>query len=487
MKSSVFQATVGISTVALSLFALTVYADEIHTASGQVQRSEQSEQLPPPRVEVEVEEEVYRYVPANNGAGPMWCRGSSCLVRWGTRVFASGLETLTDVRPLNNCRWLFFARDDDGGWRQVYADPHGRTREPCPVVVLQDGRVLLSANPTLTPPEAYAGPARPEVWIFSAGNPHQEPSRIVPTWDGSPPFTEHSYRSFAADGLRGEWILFQNIGYTHAEWTICTAEGQYFSGRLVWPVGYEYPKPQPIRICYPTVALKDRAVYFCGVSDIVEPYPEWREFKRKLTGREWDYDFRRLFYTWCEDIARGEFAPWVEISSRDKTAGWITPCDLWVASPDVVHILWTERAIDERLRPVFFPDAKQSYELCWAVVSGGKVVRRTTILQAEEGGPAEIPGIARFHHTPDGRLFVLYYVSGRQDDGSRVRENRIVELSRDGQVSPATVIPLGAPFDAFFTATIRAGCVPAWHIDMLGTSPRYPNTIRYARVLILPP
>ena len=57
----------------------------------------------------------------------------------------------------------------------------------------------------------------------------------------------------------------------------------------------DYEEPEPIRVCYPNVMLKDRAVYFCGVSDIIEPKKEWRKFKRELTGKEWDYDFRRLF------------------------------------------------------------------------------------------------------------------------------------------------------------------------------------------------
>jgi hypothetical protein len=68
-------------------------------------------------------------------------------------------------------------------------------------------------------------------------------------------------------------------------------------------------------------------VYFCGVSDIVEPYPEWRAFKKELTGQGWDYDFRRLFYTWTPDITRARFRPWVEIASRDKTGGWLFPAD----------------------------------------------------------------------------------------------------------------------------------------------------------------
>ena len=78
---------------------------------------------------VEIEEDVYSYEPANNGAGPMWCHGSTCLVRIGDDLFASGLETLAEAKPLNNCRWMLFHRKEQG-WRKVCFDAHGRTREP---------------------------------------------------------------------------------------------------------------------------------------------------------------------------------------------------------------------------------------------------------------------------------------------------------------------------------------------------------------------
>ena len=77
-----------------------------------------------------------------------------------------------------------------------------------------------------------------------------------------------------------------------------------------------------------TWRLRGRQVHFCGVSDIEEPYAKWRDYKLKLTGQKWDYDFRRLFYTWTDDITTGKFQPWVEIASRDKTCGWIDPGDL---------------------------------------------------------------------------------------------------------------------------------------------------------------
>ena len=47
---------------------------------------------------VEAEENVYTYQSANNGAGPLWCSGSTCLARIGGEIFASGLETLPDEK-----------------------------------------------------------------------------------------------------------------------------------------------------------------------------------------------------------------------------------------------------------------------------------------------------------------------------------------------------------------------------------------------------
>ncbi len=63
---------------------------------------------------VEIEEDVYAYTSADNGAGPMWCHGSTCLVRMGDDLFASGLETLPNTKPLNNCRWMLFQRGPQG-------------------------------------------------------------------------------------------------------------------------------------------------------------------------------------------------------------------------------------------------------------------------------------------------------------------------------------------------------------------------------------
>ena len=331
---------------------------------------------------------------------------------------------------------------------------------------------------------AYSGPARPEILQFSAKDPKAPFETILPGL-GRPAAVHRALLPQLRRRRRrpAALILFQNIGYTHAEWAFRDGDGRWAAkGKLVWPWGAEYDKPQPIRVCYPDVAIRGRAVHFCGVSDIVEPYQKWRDYKLKLTGQKWDYDFRRLFYTWTDDITTGKFQPWVEIASRDKTCGWIDPGDLWLAPDGSVHILWTERAIDERLRKEFFPGEKQSHTLQYAILRAGKVVSRRTLLKAEEGGAGEVPGRGRFHVTPDGRLFVFYYVHGKDAAGKAVSENRLMELRPDGTSGPEVRVPLKQPFREYFTATVRAGSPPSTILDVLGHRVGAANTVSYARI-----
>lgn len=429
---------------------------------------------------VEVEEELYRYEPADNGAGPMWCHGSTCLVRVGEVVYATGLETLAGAKPLNNCRWVLWRRDRTG-WQRWVVDETGRTREPAPLVTLGGGRLALSANPTLNPPEREGGgPARPEIRVFRTGLDARETEseRLYPRWQGQPRFTEHSYRSFAADGSTGAMVLFQNIDYTHAEWAFRDGAGAWSAqGQLKWPWGATYAKPQPIRVCYPNVALRGEAVHFVGVSDIQEPNPEWRAYKRELTGKEWDYDFRRLFYTWTPDLAREPFRDWVEIASRERTGGGVSPGDLHLAEDGSVHVVWTERALDERLRAKFFPNEKQSHSLRYARLREGRVVTSRVWMESSEEQPGPMVGAARFHATPDGRLWLVSAVS----EGGRLR-NEVAEVLPEGRLGPAVMLGFEKPFGSYFTATPRAGSAPSDFLDLLGVRSGTGNAIGYARV-----
>ena len=427
---------------------------------------------------VEAEEDVYSYRPADNGAGPMWCHGNTSIVRSGDELLASGIETIAGAAPLNNCLPMLFHRGPDG-WEMVYKGV-GRTREPSPMATLNGGRVFLSVNPTLTEADAHGGPAQPRLLEFAATSPLSAPETHLPVWDGQPPFTEHSYRSFAADGSNSELILFQNVGYTHVEWAFLDRDGSWSAqGKLPWPFGDRYDRPQPIRVCYPAVALKDRQVHFCGVSDIIEPYDAWRDYKHELTGRKWDYDFRRLFYCWSDDIRTGRFHDWVEVASRDRTCGWITPKDMYVAPNGDVFVLWAERALDERLRERFFPDEKQRHALEYAVIRGGVVALRGTLLEGGDDSGGARPGDAVFHVTDDGRLFAFYGIGGTDAKGAPLTGYRLVEIFGDGKHGEPVAIHLETPLGSFFTATVRAGNRPSRVLDLFGDAG---GTMRYARI-----
>ena len=434
----------------------------------------------PLRPVVEVEEDVYSYQPADNGAGPMWCHGNTSIVRVGDQVLASGIETLPGYQPLNNVRWMLFRRGA-AGWEMPRNGEDTHEREPCPLVAFPDGSVFLSTNPNTCRPEESDGPATPQLLQFRAADPDAPPETLLPRWDREIAFHAHTYRSFAADGPRQEMLLFYNTAYDRAYWSFRDEKGQWAAqGALEFPWGAEYDTPQPARICYPNVALKDRAAYFCGVSDIVEPYNAWRQYKEEITGRKWDFDFRRLFLTWSDDITTGAFHEWVEVASRDKTCGWIMPNDLHVADDGGVHLVWSERALDERLRERFFPGEKQSVALNYAVVRQGEVVLRRPIQEWNEGeASGERAGEGRFQATPDGRLFVLYFVGGKDAAGEPLAENSVVEVLADGTLGTPVKVPLARALPSYFTATPRAGCAPSPVADVLGD---VGGTMRYARI-----
>jgi hypothetical protein len=135
-----------------------------------------------------------------------------------------------------------------------------------------------------------------------------------------------------------------------------------------------------------------------------------------------------------------------------------------------------------RLREKYFPDAKQSHALNYAIVRDGEVTARRTLLQAEEGGANETASAARFQVTPDNRLFVFYYVSGTNSEGEQVSENRLQELRADGIVSEPVKVPMEHPMNSYFTATVRGGSPPSTTLDLLGIRVGGSNTISYARI-----
>jgi hypothetical protein len=144
--------------------------------------------------------------------------------------------------------------------------------------------------------------------------------------------------------------------------------------------------------------------------------------------------------------------------------------------------VWTERALDERLRAKFFPDAKQSHSLNYAIVRNGQVVLRRTLLVAEEGKPGEVASAPRFQPSAEGRLILAYYAQGKDSSGKSVSENRVMEILANGETSPPVSIRFQKPFTAYFTATVRGGSPPSSTLEMFGQRAGGSLTMSYARV-----
>ena len=428
---------------------------------------------------VEIEEEIYSYEPADNGAGPLWCHGSTIVARRDSEVYIAALETLPGQKPLNNCRWSLYGRRSDG-WQLLHRDSAGRTREPSPIALLGNGDLLVSANPTLSAPGTYNGPAEPSIARFATTDWSAAPVRELPQWQGQPAFTEHSYRTVSADRDNDEVLYMQNVGYDVAHLSFLGREGKWRGlGTLAWPWGGEYPTPQPLRLCYPNVFLRDRAVHFLGVGDIVEPVAAWKKAKRQITGRDWDYVFRRLFYAYTPDLIEEPFGAWIEIANRDSSAGHIRNGDLHLADDGTVHLLWTETNIDHRLRDRFFPGRQITHTLEHLTLKEGQIQTRRTLVRALEGEAGPVPHLARFHALEDNTLVIIGQFTG-------IGPGPVYRCALAGENQPEWIdIPFSQPMPGtFLTNTIRGGSSPSSLIDIVGMSPTSPNTLGYAQIKI---
>jgi hypothetical protein len=419
---------------------------------------------------VVAEETIYDYTPADNGAGPLWDYGAPGLVRRGDAVFAAGLDTVPEAKPLHNCRWAIHRRAG-GKWQRVASDESGRQREPCPIGLFEDGRLIVSVNPTLTAPGTYSGPANPHLLAFNVRNLLHPPAVLRPAWSGEPRLSEHTYRGLGVDARRGELLVLHNDGRgtPRAHWAFLDRGGAWRSQGVI-----EYP----IRGCYPQVALRNGAAHVLAVGDIVEPLTEWRKWKFEQTRRDWDYVFRRLYYVWSAAVATKPFGEVVEIANVDATAGHITNLDLWLAPDGAAHLLYLQRRVANRaMRDRFFPGVPLTVSLEHCIVRNGRVASRRTLLSAEEESGNELPAYARLHARSPGRLTAL--ISTRADKLYRMR---MVDVWPQFRAAGPTALATEHPMANFMTATERGGSRPSDRIDVMGIAAGERNTIRYALI-----
>jgi N-acyl-D-amino-acid deacylase len=447
-------------------------------------------------VHVEAEETVCNLPPyevTNNGSGMFWGSGSPQIARVGERLFVSAFEAIPGCAPLNHARWALYERGADG-WRLCQRDLKDRTREPCPLCVSHAGRLLMSVNPTLAPwipaapdakPQPMAkrhgdvahrakgGPARPEFLEFNPTRPAEAPLHLLPPWSDEPKFTEHSYRTFAADGERGEFILFQNIGSTHSQWAFLDKNGGWKTGQLVWPEGedvrYAPYHDKRARVNYPNALLHDREVHFIGQS----PFNIWKRIdplKTETWGREkWGARFRKLQYAWTPDITRTPFSSWTVVADTMDDGSTLFLGDSWRAPDGRVHLVWQQTPIHPRLRDKYFPDIKRDARLWYGVLRQGKVLeKRVLFAGGETAGPVQPTGQARFHITPDHTRYLLFNLVGTTPDTRQQTGSYAVRFEQDGSISAPVRIPVQRPLTGtFFTATPRAGNRLTEAVDLL--------------------
>jgi hypothetical protein len=416
----------------------------------------------------------------NNGAGPFWGFGSRLLVREGTTLFAVLPELDPAAKPLCNTRWTLWQYPDGGAWSKV-ASGQVNEREPCLLVRLPGQRLLLSTNPaqrvrSLMEDGRQACDCQPELLLFDAAQPNLPPQVSTPPWTQPWKFSEHSYRALAVEPTTGTAMLAHQIynpavkDYGHA-WGLRTADGQ-------WTM--QSPLHFPMRGCYQQVALRGGAVHIMAISDEDEPVTAWREFKQKVTGQKWDYEFRQLFYTWTPDLATRPLSPPLTVDSRDATCGMIRNLDLWLDAAGDAWVLYLDRNVwHAYMRQQFWPKLPLTVSLRLAKLHHGRVVERRTLAEAREtpgaGDPWRGPEVtwAQFHAQPGDRLWVIWH-----QKGSRPGNYAMPILPNAGK---AMRLPLRQPMQQFQTLSERAGCLPSEHLDLIGT-PATGRALRHARL-----
>jgi hypothetical protein len=426
---------------------------------------------------VACEEVVTTVLPADNGAGPLWCYGSPLIVRQGDTVWASTIETGTDVPPLCNTRWQLWQRDAARrGWRMVAQEDSYRQREPCPLVGLGDGQLFLSSNPSTQPPGTRYGPCEPTVVRFGKADGVWTHGNETPAWSDGTWFTDHSYRGLAADAERGELLLLNIHARSSAQFVSHRdAGGRWHArGKLTFP----------IRAAYPQVALRHGAAHVLAIGDIQEPVPEWRKLKYQHLGREWDYVFRRLFYTCTPDLEKEPFADPLEVDTVEETGGHITNLDLHIDALGTAHLLYLKQPhVHAFLRDRYFPGWPMTRQLEYVTIHAGQVQSRRTLCQTPRGDAGLEPAYGRFHVGLRETLSVVVAGTRTDPDGSTVLVNAILSPATSG---PVTELPLEHPFRTFFTSTPRGGGPPAADVDLFGQA-EDSRRLRYAHVRLLPP
>jgi hypothetical protein len=220
-----------------------------------------------------------------------------------------------------------------------------------------------------------------------------------------------------------------------------------------------------------------------AISDIVEPVEEWKKLKYEKLKSDWDYVFRRLLYTYTDNIRTTGFIAPIEIDTVEKTGGHIRNLDMYIDQTGAAHLLYTKQPHQyDFIRDKYFPGEAITAYLEYVIVKDGKVLSRRTLAE-KPGGPTGFePSFGRFHISSTGELYII--AAGTSIEiGQRTYGNFLGRISTGKDKLKFERIELKHPFGNFFTNTPRGGSKPADIIDIFGTANDNPN-LRYARIRI---
>ncbi|MBT5816522.1 MAG: hypothetical protein HOI15_19520 [Opitutales bacterium] len=426
------------------------------------------------KIEKIVEETIDLVPSPNNGASPLWCFGSSIFVRDADRIYLSLLRPDAAYEPSCNAHWEVWGRDSNV-WEQQFTGGSGLEREPCPLGLLGSGELVLSIHPKFAVKPFQDGKGDVS-WYCQPNLLGIDPdatdndaaySHYHPIFPNGAQFTQHSYRGMGIDRKSRDILLMvidQREEHYQPSWK--DGEGKWRVLPLV-----EFP----IRSCYPQIALKDGAAHVLAIGDIVEPVEEWRNAKYRELGSDWDYVFRRLFYTWTPRMEESGFVEPIEIDSVDETGGHLLNLDLYLDEQNRAHLLYLKKPYQHAfMRDRYFPGEAMTVSLEYVVIDEGRVVSRHTLVKgstenvdSKSESEMEIR-YGRFHPLSNGSLGVIY--SGIWGDRVDNQSGMFFStISENGQLLGHKTLPVDRPITGtFFTNSPRSGSDVGDRLDVIG-------------------
>ena len=398
-------------------------------------------------------------MPFENGAEPSWSRGNSTIVRVGSRVFITNQRVHANRLPLNRTTLEIWEKPDGGVWQLVYEDEGVFQREPCPIAYIGNDRLAVTANV----PAQYHAPDEettdtdciPTLYVFDVSGPLRKAASIPLKWDRDDyTFWEHSYRSFAVDPVR-QLLFLDNIEYGDERfcYTLLDSDLQCIKNGLLH---------FPARCCYHAIAMQNGETYLFAIQDIKEPNAEWRDYKRQMTGRQWDYDFRKIYLNYCPDIEKTDFEPSALICSRDDTCGWLSLLDCcYDANGDMLLLVSAQNVYPAFMRERFFPDLAPESQLEMYRFSKGKLVSRTVIAQSSDKELAT--GFNGFFHTGESSEVHIVWCKHMDAPGDAVKRGAYLSRADAPQEPPFRLMD---ETGWFFGSKTRLGAAPGDMLDV---------------------